>query len=280
MAGQDSPPPPYSATPSTGENPSHAALEPRHQGADANSIFNSHLSSLRGQILSEQASRSSIREQQDYETLSLLVPEVEALIGSVASIHPPPALVEGILVPYDAIGEGWQLSDLDAKQDDCVTRVILVKRAAKMNGDKKPSPLPKPTNSDRRFDGWGGWEDRDTATASHQETNLWWSDEEMAHRLARHLQPKRAPPSVDKKAFPAQPLQKSAAKKSERWSFFRADKPRTTEPSSSTASPSPPDDVAMSVKTEETTFRRQNQMGLWESKRGWGLVVVVNIRKT
>jgi hypothetical protein len=106
----------------------------------------------------------------------------------------------------------------------------------------------------------------------------------MAHRLAKHLQPNRATASVDRQTVREQAVQNKEARKAGRWSMFKKEEPAkpTTTPtaSSSTQHINPSEDVSMTVRAEEATFRKQNAMGIWESRAGWGLVVRVTIRQT
>ncbi|KAK2601889.1 hypothetical protein QQS21_004576 [Conoideocrella luteorostrata] len=285
-------PPPYSTTHGAaaraiGRSPAFAIAPP-----DSSSLFSAQLSSLRGQMREEQAAHSSAREQQDYEILSLLVPYVETLLHSIAAVNPPPSLVEATLVPDEAVSREWLFSDAEAQQNGHFTKLVRVERHLKLDrGDQKRAPLTSTSrNTDvdnKEFDGWGRWKTEEEADKTNSEMEMWWLDEDMAHRLAKHLQPSPAPASVNRQTVRTQVEQNKEAKKGGRWSFFKKDEPlaKASTPSAS-SSPSPAayntplDDINMTVKAEEVTFRRQNDMGLWESKTGWGLVVRVNIRGT
>ncbi len=80
------------------------------------------------------------------------------------------------------------------------------------------------------------------AGPSREEHELWWKDGDLARRLAKYLQPASAPAAS-----------RSAAVQVE-------------------------DDVSINVTAEEVTFRRENEMGISESKTGWGVVVRVRVR--
>ncbi|KND94254.1 UDP-glucose 4-epimerase [Tolypocladium ophioglossoides CBS 100239] len=268
----EEPPPPYSAAPAPSSPCSSSAPQPGSQ--PQSSLFTHHLSSIREQMLREQAARLSARDQTDSQTLALLVPPVEALLESIAAIHPPPALVEATLVPDGAVGPDWAFSDGDEPRSGEVRTVVRVRREdAKLEGDRK---RPPPSAG---VDGWGRSTDAEGAGPGD---DLWWSDEAMARRLAKHLQPERAAPPVDRQAVRAHVAQAKENRKASRWSLFKKDEPPPPPPISSPASSASAsrDDVAMSVGAEEVTFRKENDLGIWESSTGWGVVVRVRIRNT
>ncbi|KAG6093498.1 hypothetical protein E4U30_004240 [Claviceps sp. LM220 group G6] len=277
-------PPPYSLLSSS------IAGEP----ASPSSRFSGQLLGLRGQLRREQAARSAAQDRLDGLLLSLLVPHVDALLDSIAAINPVPSLVEATLVPSDAVDESWRLSDTEGNHNGQFIKLIRVDRHAKMLGDKKY--LSDPTNSatldttgqEQKFDDererGQSKEESDNGTQTGSNADLWWwSDEELARRLAGHLQPAPETASFEKQTSYAEAgLSKQTAKKAGRWSFFSKETPRPTAQGSKhpmhLPSPAPSCDVSMEVNAEEATFRRQNELGIWESKTGWGLVVRVCIR--
>ncbi|KAF4981380.1 hypothetical protein FZEAL_2810 [Fusarium zealandicum] len=252
-------PPPY-----TESGPSLSSQVPQSSIA---SIFSSHLNSLPLRIVSEQAARTSARDQRDSEILTLLVPHVEDLLSSVAAMEPPPRLVEMTMVPEEAVGEGWAFTD-----EDRSGTVVRIQEDRKLQGDQKPAAKPVRTpQEEKAFDEWGRWEDEEEESTPSD--ILWWSDADMARRLAKYLQPER----VDRQVVKAHVEQAKQEKKAARWGLFKK-----AEPSPPPA-PAPPrveeDPVSMTVKAEEVTFRRENEMGIWVGKTGWGLVVRVRIRR-
>ena len=271
---EEPPPPPYSATPAAHSRAAHSGSA---------SLFQSQLSGLRGFIIEEQAVRGSLRDQEDSEILSLLVPHIEELLESIAAIHPPPSLVEATLVPDGAIGRSWRFSDAEETQTGEMRKLIRVTRRGKLDGEKKQqhaqSSSPPPNTSGRGFDEWGRWteEVKGSDSPHSSKADLWWSDEDMARRLARHLQPARATPSVDRAAVTAQVERARETRRAGRWSLFTRDD--ASHKASPPARQQTVDDVEMNVAAEEVTFRRQNEMGLWQSKTGWGVVVRVSIRQ-
>ncbi|KAK4150508.1 hypothetical protein C8A00DRAFT_17992 [Chaetomidium leptoderma] len=38
------------------------------------------------------------------------------------------------------------------------------------------------------------------------------------------------------------------------------------------------DSVKMTVRSEEVTFRKENEFGVWEGRSGWGIVVTVRVK--
>ena len=251
-------PPPYTES---GPSVSTPISEPRQS---VTTIFSSHLHNLPNRIHSVQAARTSARDQRDSEILTLLVPHVEEMLSSIAAIHPPPRLAEMIMVPADAVGQDWIFED-----EDHTRTVVRVTEDRKLVGDQKQAPKRESEpRKNRAFDEWGRWED-DTTQSSSSDDVLWWLDHDMAVRLAKYISPERLHRQVVKAHV-------EQAKKSSRWGLFKKNEPQTPLPKSKLQEEEP---VTMVVKAEEVTFRRENEMGIWEGKTGWGLVVKVNIRR-
>lgn len=262
---QDSPqdedaPPPYSPS-----IPSSQVIPP---------LFSSHLSTLPSRILSARAARTSERDERDSETLALLVPHVESLLHTITTMDPPPRLMEMTLVPEDAVGEDWKFND-----EDALRKVVRVRDDSKIKGKGDGKDTGKPTEAPREkaFDDWGRREDAGSSSSSAQREVLWWSDDEMASRLAKYLQPERP-----RRAEQPKPVAPPAAPKQSRvWGLLKRVElvPSTPPPQPSRAPRTEEDEVLITVKAEEVTFRRENSFGIWESKTGWGLVVRVRIRR-
>ncbi|KAG5931625.1 hypothetical protein E4U60_005938 [Claviceps pazoutovae] len=278
-------PPPYTLLPSAiaGES------------ASPSSRFSGQLLDLRGQLRRERAARSSAQDRLEDLLLSLLVPHVEALLDSIAAINPVPSLVEATLVPSDAVDESWRLSDTEGNQNGQFIKLIRVGRHSKIPGEKKY--LPNPTNSatldtmgqNQQVDYERGQSKDESHNGTHNGSDAdlwWWSDEELARRLAGHLQPAPETASFERQTSHVEAGLSKQTKKAGRWSFFNKEARRMAQNSKpmhlpshgTTPSPAPSDDVSMEVSVEEATFGRQNEMGIWESKTGWSLVVRVCIR--
>ncbi|KAF4451237.1 hypothetical protein F53441_5780 [Fusarium austroafricanum] len=255
-------PPPYTEA---GPSVSTPISEPRQS---VTTIFAAHLENLPLRIQSTQAARHSVRDQRDSEILTLLVPHIEDMLSSIAAMDPPPRLVEMTMVPEEAVGEGWVFSDQHQSRT-----VVRIREDRKLVGDHKTGDQKTPLKQneppkERAFDEWGRWED-DTQEAPSDDV-LWWSDHDMAARLAKYISPER----VDRQVVKAQVEQ---IKKSSRWGLFKKTEPTTPPAPVPKAQEDEP--VTMTCKAEEVTFRRENEMGIWEGKTGWGLVVKVKLRQ-
>ncbi|KAJ6439322.1 NAD-dependent epimerase/dehydratase family protein [Purpureocillium lavendulum] len=241
-------PPPYSAGPSTPSSVPVSSLPVLSQSSSS-SLFTHHLSSLRSQIANEQAARASARDLSDARLLALLVPCVEDLLASIAAVHPPPRLVESALVPAAAVGPDWHFSDQDERRDGELRSVVRVEPEVK--GDSK-----RPAD----------------------EGTMWWDDEDTARRLAKFLCPEGPVPNLERLAVRAHVKE---AKKASRWGVFKRDAPQpsTLPPrqAAPTKSPTAEEDISMVVEADEVTFRRENEMGIWESRTGWGILVRVRL---
>ncbi|KAK8141111.1 hypothetical protein G3M48_000770 [Beauveria asiatica] len=284
-----------------GELPPPYSPEPSPSSIHPDSLFAAHLASLRGQIRAQQASRASRQDQHDSQLLALLVPHVEALLASVAARDEP--LVQATLVPEEAVAADWRPAEPPEEDTPSIVRVRTRPAPTKMMaGDSKQPAAAAAANAggvlisggaerQEEFDGWGRW-GQDAARRGQDEDEddedkLWWKDENMAKRLARYLQPKRkVVVAVDRPAVAAKMAEATRSKS--RWNMFGGG--RRKSGSEGNGSPAPAansrpdaaveaaDDVSMHVTAEEVTFRRENEMGIWESSTGWGVVVRVRVR--
>ncbi|PTB49564.1 hypothetical protein M431DRAFT_500038 [Trichoderma harzianum CBS 226.95] len=249
-------PPPYSPI----VNPASSASV---QVSDArpSSIFSSHVAGLRSEISTSQAARASARDDRDSYVLSLIVPYMEDFLSSISEIHPTPRLAEATFVPDAAIGESWKFSDEDEKRAGEFRTLIRVRENTK-KGDGQTK---------KKADGYT-LSSRSEGDDDERRPSLWWENEDMARRLAKHLQPQRPAPAPrntqsirDRCASQA-----NSSKKSGIWGLFKkSDEPvRPAAP----AVEEPKDDVVMTAKAEEVTFRKENEFGLWETLTGFGIV--------
>ncbi|KAL6693379.1 NAD-dependent epimerase/dehydratase family protein [Trichoderma pleuroticola] len=249
-------PPPYSPSvnPASSASTQHSDIRPL-------SIFSSHVAGLRSEITASQAARASARDDRDSYVLSLIVPYMEDFLSSISEIHPTPRLAEATFVPDAAIGEGWKFSDEDEKRAGEFRTLIRVCENTK-NGDgqtkKKADGYTLPSRSE------GG--DDETSPS------LWWENEDMARRLAKHLQPQRpaSAPRNTQSIRDRRASQANGSKKSGIWGLFKkSDEP--VRPAAPVVE-EPKDDVVMTAKAEEVTFRKENELGLWETLTGFGIV--------
>ncbi|KAK1981127.1 hypothetical protein LZ30DRAFT_593407 [Colletotrichum cereale] len=273
----DLPPPSYSeATTSYASTPSF------HPTSSVSATLNG-LSSLLRVTQSQKTARDTITTT---NLLPLLTPHITSLLTRLGTTPHPPTLAELYLVPAAAVGPEWSIaSDADTRAGEFaqVTRVSPktdpdskrggsdVRRAAwSANAEAAGS-----SSRDYAFDEWGRWDDDADAASTSKEGRWWWDDEALARRLAKRLQPE---PKLDRTVVSAAVEQAREEKKAARWGMFRSG---TESPSPSSSAQRPPEeDVVMTVRAEEVTFRRENEMGIWESMRGYGIVARVRIRKT
>lgn len=283
-------PPPYSPEPNSAV-PSYAPMASSSIHPD--SLFAAHLASMRCQIRDQQATRASLQDQSDTRLLALLIPHVEDMLASVAAMDPPPQLVQTTLIPAGAVTADWAPSETYREKKNEMHRVVKVQtqQPSKMAGDRKLPVVPTTTaggsagSSGQEFDGWGRWgEDAvggEGGSSSREEEELWWKDEDLAKRLAKYLQPARKVVAVDRATVAAKVVEAKKAKS--RWNILGNSKSGAGVATSTPPTVSRPvvqveDDVSMTVTAEEVTFRRENEMGIWESTTGWGVAVRVNIR--
>ena len=287
-------PPPYSSTSEPFQLSSNVGSSSSSSSSSTpgTSLFASHLTALHTNLRANRAIQASVKEQKDNEALAVIIPHIEYLLSSIADIHPSPSLVEATIIPDTAVGAGWSLTEKDEKLRGELRKVVKVRKDAKcipdVKGEKGKSyqklEQTRERDPNRGFDEWGRWKDDDDSgdSDSQKEHLLWWKDESMAYRLAKYLRPERATLSVDRqtvKQFVAQKQAKS------RWGLFRKEEVTSPPPPTPPAAPvsvrnRPVDkNVTMSVAAEEVTFRKENEMGIWESKTGWGVVLTIRIRR-
>ncbi|KAK0755774.1 hypothetical protein N5P37_011648 [Trichoderma harzianum] len=249
-------PPPYSPN----VNPASSASA-QHSGIRPSSIFSSHVAGLRSEISASQAARASARDDRESHVLSLIVPYMEDFLSSISEIHPTPRLAEATFVPDAAIGGSWKFSDEDEKRAGEFRTLIRVRENTK-KGDGQTKKKADGYTLSSRSEG-----DDDETSPS-----LWWENEDMARRLAKHLQPQRpaTAPRNTQSIRDRCASQANSSKKSGIWGLFKkSDEPvRPAAP----AVEEPKDDVVMTAKAEEVTFRKENEFGLWETLTGFGIV--------
>ncbi|KAM3528766.1 hypothetical protein MY4038_005706 [Beauveria bassiana] len=277
-----------------GELPPPYSPEPSSSSIHPDSLFAAHLTSLRGRIRAQQASRASRQDQHDSQLLALLVPHVEALLASVAALDEQ--LVQATLVPEGAIAADWTPAEAEDAQSVVRVRTRLAPTRKMMPTDNKQANDVGRGGIGRaeqqEFDGWGRWgEDaarggKEKGEDEEEQDKLWWKDEDMAKRLARYLQPKRKVVAVNRPTPTVAAKVAEARKSKSKWNMFGGGRKSSGEGNSSPvpavasrpdAAVEVADDVSMHVTAEEVTFRRENEMGIWESSTGWGVVVRVRV---
>ncbi|KAK2017041.1 hypothetical protein LZ32DRAFT_655245 [Colletotrichum eremochloae] len=288
----DLPPPSYSEA-----TTSPTSTSSLHPATSVSATLNG-LSYLLRTTQSQQTVRDAITTT---NLLPLLTPHITSLLTRLGTTPHPPTLTELYLVPAAAVGPEWSIaSDADRRAGEVahVTRVSPEpdpdskggggdsKRAAwSANAEPARSSSPR----EYKFDEWGRWDDDTDAASTSREGRWWWDDEALARRLAKRLQPE---PKLDRTVVSAVVEQAREEKKAARWGMFRSGTqlpspsssvsplPRQPDMTAAPAAPRQEEDVFMTVRAEEVTFRRENEMGIWESMRGYGIVARVRIRKT
>lgn len=287
--GEGDLPPPYTEANAgfSGVAPVYGSQALSQSSTQPDSLFAAHLASVRCQIRDQQATRASAQEQSDTELLSLLIPHVEDMLASIAAMEPPPRLVQATFIPSGAVSADWAPSETGQAHSGEICSVVRVQteQPAKAAGDVKWKPGPPPaaaSSASSEFDGWGRWgDDSNRGSAASSDAELWWTDENMARRLARHLQPARKTVAVDRQTVAAKVTE--AKKGKSRWNLLgNSSRGNSEAPRATTSTPKPAllveDEVAMTVSAEELTFRRENEMGIWESNTGFGIVVRIKIK--
>jgi hypothetical protein len=213
------------------------------------SQIQSQLSNLTTQISSIQTQRDALSHAQDEKILSLLTNDIQIYLSDLAKT----GLRKGtlVLIPANAVEDEKALpADFDFAESDEFARVVRVKD--KEGDDSRKSPR---------------W---------------FWRDEDMANRLASYLQPKPDPRTLELPARKEEIMPKPEASTSR--GFWGRKKSTTVVPERK-QEPKPEmsgvkdgeDKVSMDVNAEEMVFRTENDLGIWETERGYGIVVKLRV---
>ncbi|KAK2059673.1 hypothetical protein LY76DRAFT_15420 [Colletotrichum caudatum] len=283
----DLPPPSYSEA-----TTSHASIPSFHPASSVSATLDS-LSSLLRVTQSQQTARDTITTT---NLLPLLTPHITSLLTRLGTTPHPPTLTELYLVPVAAVGPEWSIASAAERRAGEVAHVVRVRPETDPDSKGGGSESKRAawsasagaagsSSRDYEFDEWGRWDDDAAAASTSGEGCWWWDDGALARRLAKRLQPE---PKLDRVVVCAPVEQTREEKKAARWGMFRSAtqssspaSPLPRQPDNAAAAASKQDgDVVMTVRAEEVTFRRENEMGIWESMRGYGIVARVRIRKT
>ncbi|GAW23630.1 hypothetical protein ANO14919_132040 [Xylariales sp. No.14919] len=302
-------PPPYSVH--AGDYASTA-----HTGSTQESFLTSHLqhhlTSLPNRIRMTQEAHSVQQSLDDASLLDLLLPEIHDFLAYLGGLHTTPRLAHLMLIPESAVPPNAILSRMEEMRqrgEPCrVARVSLG-----LNGNEKKSSTvydssQTATNSQdwsvgREFSDWGRFGESTSATdPSQSQSVLWWRDEDMARRLARHLQPTTANEPAPLQTPVQAAVEERVPAQKEKKGWFWGKKGGTGSTSTFAAKTVEADvetfpgrgnatqittrqtrekekgGARMSVTAEEVAFRSENDMGLMESTRGWAVVVVVQVK--
>ncbi|EFW99875.1 hypothetical protein CMQ_193 [Grosmannia clavigera kw1407] len=259
-----------------------------------------YISFLPGAIRQREYEHKSKQYEQDVRYISRLVPEIEAFLSHVATLPKQPPRAELVMVPEPAVPDGWTLSEIEEQRKaGDVVQVSRVRESKDFDvGDAKPSMTDgRSTETNNagisasetvgvEFDEWGRWpgsadDPISSGNGSGSASRWWWCDEEMARRLAAHLS---LPKVADHKAndLPvavALEISRRGQQKTGSWLSWATGRRKPTD----VAVASPPKQkavetagqVSVTACAREVTFRRQNELGIYESLTGWGIVLRV-----
>lgn len=233
----------------------------------------SQLTQLTQTITSLQTQKSLLSDAQDEKILSLLTHHIQIYLADFAKS----GLQRGtlILVPRRGLSnDNSTPCEYDIRNPEEYDRVVKV-------GEKDGEAYLQ-----RERDEYGSFADRDDE--DHHE--MWfWKDEEMALRLAGYLRPQPDPRTME---LPPRKEEVKAAEPeaSSGRSFWGRKKSipkvvetrpplveqRTDSKMDTRASAVNEDKILMDVKAEEVVFRYENAFGIYETERGY--CVVLNLR--
>lgn len=181
---------------------------------------------------------------------------MEEFLSSISEVYPTPRLAEAILVPDAAVSNGWKFNEEYDKRDGEYRTLIRVCEATKKDGNDEKKQWPSEKGS-------GNSINDETMPA------LWWDSESSALRLAKHLQPQRPAASSTN----GQAAKDRSSKKSGLRGLFK----RSGDVPQHVASKEERhvERVTMTTRAEEVTFRKENELGIWETKTGWGIIMRV-----
>ncbi|KAI1754799.1 hypothetical protein F4782DRAFT_462337 [Xylaria castorea] len=299
-------PPPYSVN--AGD---HASASPSTQEVPSTSHLQQHLTSLPNRIRMNREVRLVRQSLDDAYLLNLLLPEIDDFLAYLGGLHSTPKLAYLTLVPETAVAQNAVLSGMEEMhRRGEICRMARVK-IYPSNDEKKPTTARDckqgaSTSQDwsvgREFSDWGRFGDSTSNTDSSRGRNmLWWRDEDMAQRLAHHLQPSAEPVPLQTSVQAAVEERLPAQKPQKGWFWGR--KGSASSSTSTFATRSVQMDVEsftgrgnatqtaarkgrerdsagarMSVTAEEVAFRIENDLGIVESARGWAVVVAVHVK--
>lgn len=288
-------PPPYTAL------PSGTATSNELQLNSLTSHLQHHVASLPERIRVTQQARRAEQTLSDASLLDHIVPIVEEFLADLGARNSPVPLATLTLIPDTAVPKNAVLSGLeDMKRRGEVCRVSRISVNSFTKDSKPSSGISKSQNTNgdpswaagQEFTGWGRFGESESTAHDVTESNkmLWWRDEEMAHRLAGYLRPEkekrapvehnsvvqavvehRIPPKKEKKGWlwgKRSSVQESSAATVPVGIEVKIDKPREEERQR----------AEMIVTAQEVAFRQENEFGIWESIRGWAIVIAVQVR--
>ncbi|KAI1099638.1 hypothetical protein F4804DRAFT_321395 [Jackrogersella minutella] len=287
-------PPPYTALPTNPSTPDEFQLN------SLTSHLRHHVTSLPDRIRATQQARKAEQTLSDASLLDHIVPIVEEFLADLGTRHTPVPVATLTLVPDSAVPNNAMLSGLeDMKSRGELCRVSRISMNDSGKEKKSSSGVSKPQSVDgdpswapgQEFSGWGRFGESVSPTDDITERKkiLWWRDEEMAHRLANYLQPKKEKEAnVEHRSVVQAVVEQRIPPKKEKKSWLWGRRPSSQRPLESSTPANVEDEVErsqeekqeaeMGVTAQEVAFRQENEFGIWESVRGWGIVVTVKVK--
>lgn len=228
----------------------------------------SQLSTISTTISTLESQKSLLSSARDEKILSLLTTQIQIFLSDFANS----GLKKGtlILVPANGLTDDNAIpTDYDFKDKDEYDRVVRVR--------SKDEPA---------YDEW----------SSEPQETWFWRDEDMARRLARYLKP--PPPTPRMRELPPRvvpsPRSPQAEGSSSRSFWGRKKSTPKVVPTlpvherkdsklefgtqqAIMNSADSGDDVSMEVNAEEVVFRTEDEMGLFGTERGYGIVLRLKV---
>jgi len=253
---EPAPPPSYNDSLTSGYNYSPNSSTSQHYSQQ----IQSQLQSLTTQISSLKTQKSLLAHAQDEKILSLLTTQIQLYLSAFAKT----GLEKGTLILVPAKGLEDDEKALPVEFEDKVKEGIV-----------EYDQLVKIRDKEGSYDGEG---------------EMWfWRDEDMAIRLAGYLKP--APNLKNAPLPPRKEEVKAAAEQSSSRGFWgrkkssvnAAERPplvedRKAEPVALPAE-TEQEKVLMTVKAEEVVFRTENDFGIYETRRGFGIVLKLRVQQ-
>lgn len=259
---------PKSAIPTTNVEelapPTYTESVPAYQPYSSTSQYYSHqiqdqLQSITTQIKSVETQKSLLSNAKDEKILSLLTTQIQIYLSDFAKTGFHKGTL--ILVPAKGIeDENAVPVEYDFKNPNEYDTIVRV--------------------NDKELDEYG-------------EGYMFWRDEDMARRLAGYLRPAKdlkneeLPPIKEKLKAAEQATQttsrgfwgrkKSSVVGAERPALVEVGQDLKVEHLSKVARAGSKDQISMDVKAEEVVFRTENDFGIYETQRGWGLVLKLRV---
>ena len=246
-----------------------------------------HLASLPSLIRSSQQSHQHARLSRDLALTTLLTPPITSLLHAFATAPTLPPLAELTLVPAAAVPPDWifasPAADGGARKSGEIRRLERVEVGKEVMEELFPHGAEERDDKGTKpgeFDEWGRWGDDTNGGPSPPPSHLWFADEALAIRLSKLLQPAAPPPPPP----PPAPEPQATTRTSKWGALFKSPDPleparRTRRVGEKGGAGAGGEGVVMTVREEEVTFRRENEMGIWESRSGFGVVVRVRSRR-